>query len=399
MRSRLLVLFTLLLGHAASAETPAETFEKVWTQARANIYPQSLAETHFTNERYTQLRTEAENAKDLYALTPIINNFLQTLNVSHTHFYDNHSVDYYFFRSLFGTRDLAKPMVKHIGAQFESLDGNYVIREVLDGYPAANAGLRRGDIIATADGKPFHPYKSANTEAETIQLGVQRNGDTLTIPLVPIAENPNRSLYRALQMSAKRLQHNGKSIGYVRLWSGTTKRALDSFESIIKRAYKNQDAIIFDLRGGYGGAWYEYLDPFFADRSEYFKFSVANREGKETFDADEKTKEGFYAGPLVVLINEGTRSGKESLAYFFKKSGRAKLVGATTAGAFSAGRGIFNEEETPYFLYLSVAEYFLDGNKVEGVGIEPDVAVAYPLTESLATDPQLESALQLASEL
>ena len=76
-----------------------------------------------------------------------------------------------------------------------------------------------------------------------------------------------------------------------------------------------------------------------------------------------------------MLINGGTRSGKESLAWQFKRSGRARLFGTTTEGAFTAGRGIFADRNAPYMLYLSVAEYQLDDTKIEGVGVAPDVEV------------------------
>ena len=106
----------------------------------------------------------------------------------------------------------------------------------------------------------------------------------------------------------------------------------------------------------------------------------------------------YYSKPLVVLINEGVRSGKESLAYQFKKTSRATLVGNTTAGAFNMGLGGFSDQNKDYILYLSVGEMFLDRKQVEGIGILPDVGVDYPLTESLPSDPQLEKALQIITQ-
>ena len=85
-------------------------------------------------------------------------------------------------------------------------------------------------------------------------------------------------------------------------------------------------------------------------------------------------------------------SGKEALAYQFKKSNRAILIGTNTEGAFSVGRGIFNKKELPYFLYLATGELLLDQNRIEGIGIPPDIYVPYPLTENNAEDPQLKEA-------
>jgi carboxyl-terminal processing protease len=95
---------------------------------------------------------------------------------------------------------------------------------------------------------------------------------------------------------------------------------------------------------------------------------------------------------MVVLINEGVRSGKEALAYQFKKSNRAILIGTNTMGAFSVGRGIFNNKNLPYFLYLATGELLLDQNRIEGIGISPDIHVPYTLNENSEADPQIERA-------
>jgi carboxyl-terminal processing protease len=102
---------------------------------------------------------------------------------------------------------------------------------------------------------------------------------------------------------------------------------------------------------------------------------------------------------MVVLINEGVRSGKEALAYQFKKSKRAVLIGTRTQGAFTGGRAIFNEEKLPFFLYLASSEILLDGNKIEGRGILPDEGISYPLQESSNVDPQLNAAIKKIARL
>jgi len=95
---------------------------------------------------------------------------------------------------------------------------------------------------------------------------------------------------------------------------------------------------------------------------------------------------------MVVLINGGVRSGKEALAYQFKKSNRAILIGTNTKGAFSVGQGIFNNKHLPYFLYLATGEVLLDQNRIEGISISPDIQVPYALNENSEADPQIERA-------
>ena len=72
-------------------------------------------------------------------------------------------IEYYLFRSMFSTKDINNPKVWHIGAQFTEVNNQFVIREVVNGYPADKAGLLRGDIIETASGEAFDPYFSFNS--------------------------------------------------------------------------------------------------------------------------------------------------------------------------------------------------------------------------------------------
>ena len=147
-----------------------EIFDNFWQEAKANIYPKERVNEFFSATNYQTLKKKAAMASNIYELTPIFNDFLQKLGVSHTHFFDNHSIDFYMFRSMFFTRDISIPEVNHIGAQYSIVDSKYVVREVLDGYPSALAGLRRGDILLKANGKPFHPYKSFNPVGKNINL-------------------------------------------------------------------------------------------------------------------------------------------------------------------------------------------------------------------------------------
>ncbi|MCW8929895.1 MAG: S41 family peptidase [Gammaproteobacteria bacterium] len=369
-------------------------FDDFWQEAKANIYPKARVHEFFTETNYHTLKGKAETASNIYELTPVINDFLQKLGVLHTHFFDNHSIDFYMFRSMFFTRDISIPEVNHIGAQYSIVDSQYVVREILDGYPSALASLRRGDILLKANGKPFHPYKSFNPVGKNINLKVIRNEKQISLKIDAVTENPNLSFYNAMIQSTHTYEVGKQKVGYVHLWSGTHKNIFNKFKEIIETEFHDMDGIILDLRGGFGGTWYEYLDLFFPDRNDFFEYTWIDRDGEEKLNKPQsKANEVHFSGPMVVLINEGVRSGKEALAYQFKKSNRAILIGTNTKGAFTVGRGIFNEKKLPYFLYLATGELLLDGTRVEGFGISPDIYVPYSLQESAPEDPQLKTAI------
>ncbi|MEA2601583.1 MAG: carboxyl-terminal processing protease [Acidobacteriota bacterium] len=48
-------------------------------------------------------------------------------------------------------------------------------------------------------------------------------------------------------------------------------------------------------------------------------------------------------------------------------------------------------------LFLAVEDVRIDGERLEGVGVQPDVAVPAPLPYADGADPQLERALDVAA--
>lgn len=361
--------------------------QEVWDISAENLYPAHLAK-RFDAGTLEKLEDRLRKARNL-ALADVLNPFLERLNVSHTRFYDLRHQSYYMLRSLFSTRNLDSPKLYTIGVQLDEYEPA-LVRAVLEGSPAAVAGVRRGDRIIAVDDVQFESLLQWQQAAST-RLLLRRHGEEREITLTPILQSFHRALARATRASWEVLACGDRSIGYLHLWSGTHSVFMQILESSIADTREmNLDGFILDLRDGYGGAWWTYLDPFYSDRSEYFIYKTRDARGTtNAVQADPQTNDEAWTGPLAVIINSGTRSGKESLAFQFKKDDRATLFGTTTAGAFTAGRGVFADREADYIFYLSVQEFILDGTAIEGNGITPDVVVEgdaerdRPLTEAL----------------
>ena len=92
---------------------------------------------------------------------------------------------------------------------------------------------------------------------------------------------------------------------------------------------KDADALIWDLRDGWGGADPDYLDIFNARAPTM----VTTERG-----GDQSVINAKWRKPAALLINGGTRSGKEVLAYGFKKYGYGPVIGTRSAGALLAAR-------------------------------------------------------------
>src|SRR2546423_12697625 len=95
---------------------------------------------------------------------------------------------------------------------------------------------------------------------------------------------------------------------------------------------------------------------------------------------------------MVALINSGTRSAKEWFAYTIKKTKRGTLVGTNTAGAFLGANGFPVPPDG--YLELPVVDLALDGRRLEGFGVAPDVT-AEPVDTYNPNDRQLERGLQV----
>jgi len=71
---------------------------------------------------------------------------------------------YRFFdrQPFYSQKSAARHGLRHIGVEVELLEDGFVVSNVLDGYPAQQAGLRRGDLILKVDGAAYHPVNSFN---------------------------------------------------------------------------------------------------------------------------------------------------------------------------------------------------------------------------------------------
>ena len=147
---------------------------------------------------------------------------------------------------------------------------------------------------------------------------------------------------------------------------------------------KEADALIVDFRGGWGGCnpgFVTLFDPAAPDLVQ------TGRDGQKTVWSPTWRK------PLAVLIDGGTRSGKEVVSRALQRHKRAILVGERTAGAVVAGQPHLLADGS--LLFLAVHDVDVDGERLEGVGVKPDVQVPAGLEFAEGRDPQLERALEV----
>jgi carboxyl-terminal processing protease len=274
-----------------------------------------------------------------------------------------------------------------IGIFTRQLDGRVFISGTLDGLPAARAGLLVGDEILSADGRPFTPVGSFRGKVgEPVELKIRRapNGPIMAVTVRPELIQPNQAFLKAQRESARVIEADGKRIGYIRIWSYAGRQYQDALEAeLASGKLKDADAVIWDLRDGWGGAQPDYLD-IFNPRAPVM--TLKDRNGEQDLVNFRWRK------PVTLLVNAGTRSGKEVLTFGFKKYGFGEVVGERTAGALLAARAFLLSDDS--LMIVAVDDVLVDGERLEGRGVDPTIRVPFDLPYAAGRDPQLDRAVR-----
>ena len=137
-------------------------------------------------------------------------------------------------------------------------------------------------------------------------------------------------------------------------------------------------ALIIDVRGTPGGepaGVANVVGHLVSERTPTVRVETAFDPSLDrTFYAEPRTP-GFTDRPVYVLIDEGTGSGAEELAYDLQAMQRATLVGQTTAGAANPGGYRPLSGGFVAFIPMQVVSHTMTGSNWEGVGVRPDVEV------------------------
>lgn len=311
---------------------------------------------------------------------------LAKLKTSHTGYYTPAEVEYYGLLAIFRPAlDIPPVEVESVGMDVRQ-DG--FVRVVFPGGPAATAGVRRGDKVLRADGQPFHPILSLQGKAgRPVTLTVQRqqDGPLLNLTVVPRRVDPKQEWLQAQRQSARVIPVNGRQVAYLSFYSCAGQEHADVLQEVMQEQFREADALVLDFRDGWGGCNPALVNLF---NTMPPVLTQTGRDGK-THQFDRQWRK-----PLVLLINEGSRSGKEVVAHALQKHRRATLVGTRTAGAVLGGRCFLLADRS--LLYLAVTDVRVDGERLEGQGVPPDVEVKDKLPYANGADPQLDKALDVA---
>jgi carboxyl-terminal processing protease len=282
-------------------------------------------------------------------------------------------------------RDLLSGSFVGVGMWLEPAKGGLRVTSVLDGSPAADAGIVPGDVVVEAGGRPLADVGIA--EAGGLLEGPE--GSTVTLVVRTAEGNRQFELERARISLADVQARMLGDVAYVhplRFGRGTADDLRVELQALVERG---AGAIILDLRGNGGGLAEEAVATASLFLSEGVVAHLRSEEGEEelSVEGDPLTRQL----PLAVLVDGGTASAAELVAGALQDRGRATVVGTPTFGKGSVlsveevgGSGAAIQFTTAFFLTP-------DGHRIEGRGILPDV----PVLPGGPSDAQLDRAVRV----
>lgn len=387
-------------------------FEEICDTLETHFFDTTFLATQFPTLQQTY--TEKLGQVNSYAeFSTLVNELLAQTNTSHTHYYLPTDPAYYYLNSIFSRSPLIQPFWGKQKVQFYSpgfwikeINGKDFVYAVLGGGLAEQLGIMIGDEIIGMEVFPYAepsllpkkmnkllentlPTLEQTTSHYTLRVKHSLVGDTIPISFPLEAIHPNEEMMRALTASSRVYEVNGRRIAYVHIWSYAGENYHNAFLDIITQdSFRTADALVWDLRDGWGGAAPEYLNAFNPQIPTLVSFSTA----EDTFVYNRQ-----WQKPVVMLTNDGTRSGKEILAYGFKKHRMGPIVGENTAGAVTAGTLCTLSDGS--IMYVASRDVLVDGERLEGIGVQPNITIPWDIRYAEGQDPQLETALKTAAEL
>ena len=367
----------------ASSEAYRADFDTVLRLVKTKFYDPKLNGVDWKQigEAY---RTKLADVHSKAEFEALINRMLGELHASHTAYVTDDDIEYFMLPSVLH-QDMNGHQTEHIGIMGSQEGNEFVVAGVLEGGPAGRAGIQSGDRLVLADGQPFRSagsFRGKEGSAVTVKFTRGRDPSVRSVSVTPVKQNILRAFLEATDKSVKVVTVNGKRLGYVHLWTMANEAFRAALERTVERRLHDTEGLILDLRDGYGGSPWNYGDVF-------FRPDITWEQQSRGFGAIKRYS--GYGKPMVVLINQGTRSAKEFLSYEFKTTHRAKLVGTRTAGAF-LGAGGFDVGKDG-LLELPILGLKIDGKLLEHNGVAPDVAVA-PESSYTERDAQYLTAQQ-----
>lgn len=221
-----------------------------------------------------------------------------------------------------------------IGSLIRRSGDHTIVAEPYEGFPAAKAGLKAGDILLKIDGKSTEGI--AIDKISDMLKG--KPGTDLTILIDRYGqEEPTEFVLTREKISINNVPYYGvveDKVGYIRIGNFTTgagKEVEDAFKDL--KSNQKIESLILDLRANPGGLLIEAVRMcnLFVDKG----VPIVNTKGRvKQWDSEYITQKNPIDKdiPIVVLVNRSSASAAEIVAGALQDLDRAVIVGQRTFG-------------------------------------------------------------------
>ncbi|MFB4297736.1 S41 family peptidase [Actinomadura sp. NTSP31] len=269
-----------------------------------------------------------------------------------------------------------------VGLWLGSADGDPRVRvaSVQPGTPAARAGVLAGDVVARVGGSPAAGWDVTRVgralrgrPGAAVELTVLRGRRTEEFHLV-------RTPVSGGDVTVTDLPGHVRLIRVGAFTRGTGRQVRDAVAGRSPSGAPS-GGIMLDLRGDPGGL----LDEAVETASAFLPGGLVVTYEPRGRPAQRRTvtAPGDARTPLVVLVDAGTASAAEVVAGSLRDRDRAVIIGSRTYGKGSVQESVRLSDGSA--IELTVGRYRTPGGRnLDGVGIEPDVAVSADRPPSVA---------------
>lgn len=250
-----------------------------------------------------------------------------------------------------------------IGAIIHTYEGELVVSEPYEGYPAAKAGMRAGDVLIAIDGKSIEG--KSQSDISDVLKGQPGTSVTLTLRRYAVDEPLDFEIERE-EVKIPDVPYFGMindNTGYIKL-NGFTKTASMEVRNAFKDLKGNQgmEQLVFDLRGNGGGLLREavnIVNLFIPKGQEIVSTKGKLEEWNKTHIALNEPLDGEI--PVIVLVNGGSASASEIVSGALQDLDRAVVIGTR-----SFGKGLVQQTKDIAYnskLKLTVAKYYIPSGR------------------------------------
>lgn len=267
--------------------------------------------------------------------------------------------------------------------------------------PAADAGLKEGDVILAIDGVTTQGFSIDDAQerlrgplGSEVVLKIRRLNQAY-----PFDVKLKRDKIQVSSVASRLRTAEGRKVGYIRLQMFGERTDQEIEEAIRKLEVQGAEGYILDLRnngGGYIISAVDVVSKFLPTGSV-----VTSVEERGAGNKVYRTRPSLRkAKPLVLLVNQNSASASEITAAALSDYQRAELIGVKTFGKGSVQK-IFSLPDGSGVKITTAHYHTPKGKDINEVGIEPNQKVEFE-GRSFAGDDDaqfISAANQLLAEI